>query len=420
MSAVREKLALTLPPAAEPAVRIVRRLRDAGHEALLAGGCVRDLLLGRQPKDYDVVTDARPERVCELFRRTRRVGAQFGVVLVRSRGVWIEVATFRSDGEYADGRHPSSVRFGDARADALRRDFTINGMFLDPLAGEVIDYVGGREDLRRRLVRAIGDPTRRFAEDHLRMLRAVRFAVVLGFDIEPATLAAIRAHAGRLRRIAAERIREELERMFSHPARARALDLLRETGLLLVLWPDARWNAGQIDAARQRLAALPAGASFCAAFAMLLADRGLAEVERICRSLAMSNEQTARIRWLIEHQHDLDDPDAIRLSSLKRLLAHPAFADLCDVARARYARRPDGRERLSRLEARIAAIPPERIAPPPLVTGDDLLARGVRPGPIYKRVLDALYTRQLDEELTTREQALTALDELLAREQQTG
>ncbi len=413
MADVREKLALTLPPAAEPAVRIVRRLREAGHEALLAGGCVRDLLLGRQPKDYDVVTDARPDRVCKLFRKTRRVGAQFGVVLVRSRGVWVEVATFRSDGEYPDGRHPSSIRFGDARADALRRDFTINGMFLDPLEGVVIDYVRGREDLRRRLVRAIGDPARRFAEDHLRMLRAVRFAVVLGFEIEPATLAAIRVHAGKLARIAAERIREELERMLSHPARARALDLLRETGLLLALWPDARWSPEQIDAARQRLAALPERASFAAAWAMLLADRGLAEVERIGRSLAMSNEQIARVRWLIEHQHDLDEPDAIRLSALKRLLAHSAFADLHDIARARYAHRPDGPERLSRLEARIAAIPQERIAPPPLITGDDLLARGVRPGPIYKRVLEALYTRQLDEELTDREQALAALDELL-------
>ncbi len=418
MDPARERLDLKLPPAAEPAVRIVRRLRESGHEALLAGGCVRDLLLDREPKDYDVVTDARPDRVCDLFRRTRRVGAQFGVVLVRSRGVWVEVATFRSDGDYADGRHPSSIRFGDAQADALRRDFTINGMFLDPLSGEVIDYVGGRDDLRRRLVRAIGEPARRFAEDHLRMLRAVRFAVVLGFEIEPATLAAIRAHADRLARIAAERIREELERMLSHPDRARALDLLRETGLLDALWPEARWTAGQIDAARDRLADLPAGASFTAALAMLLADRGPEQAARICRQLAMSNEQTHRVRWLVEHQRDLDDPDALRLADLKRLLAHPAFADLCDMARARCARTPGGRERLARLEARIAAIPPDRIAPPPLVTGDDLLARGVRPGPIYKRVLDALYTRQLDEELTDRTQALAALNELLAREPQ--
>ncbi|RMF77512.1 MAG: CCA tRNA nucleotidyltransferase, partial [Planctomycetota bacterium] len=198
-------------------------MHDAGHTALLAGGCVRDLLLGAQPQDFDVATDATPERVCELFRGTRRVGAQFGVVLVRQRRTWVEVATFREDFQYRDGRRPEAIRYSDARHDAQRRDFTINGMFLDPLAAELIDYVGGRFDLSARLVRAVGDPAQRFAEDHLRLLRAVRFAARLGFEIEPTTLDAIRAFGDRLPRVAAERRREELDKMFAHPQRARAL-----------------------------------------------------------------------------------------------------------------------------------------------------------------------------------------------------
>jgi tRNA nucleotidyltransferase/poly(A) polymerase len=192
-----------LPPAAEPAVTAVHKLAADGHQALLAGGCVRDLLLGLAPQDYDIATDATPDRICELFRRTRKVGAQFGVVLVRVKGRWVEVATFRSDGEYLDGRRPVQVHFCDARHDAERRDFTVNGMFLDPLERTLIDYVGGRQDLQAGLIRAIGDPAARFAEDHLRLLRAVRFAGRLGFEIEPATFAALKANVSKLVTVAA-------------------------------------------------------------------------------------------------------------------------------------------------------------------------------------------------------------------------
>ncbi|MEP0842429.1 MAG: CCA tRNA nucleotidyltransferase, partial [Phycisphaerae bacterium] len=198
---------------AAAAGRIVRALKDAGHQALWAGGCVRDMLLGREPSDIDIATSATPEQIMALFKPTRKVGVQFGVVLVRKAGHWFEVATFRRDVNYADGRRPEQVVFTDAREDALRRDFTINGLFYDPITGQVIDYVGGQEDLRAGLVRAIGDPAQRFAEDHLRLLRAARFAARLGFQIEASTAEAVRAHAADLVRISPERIREELEKM---------------------------------------------------------------------------------------------------------------------------------------------------------------------------------------------------------------
>lgn len=402
-----------LPADAAPAVEIVRRLRDAGHAALLAGGCVRDLLRGAEPEDYDVATDARPEEVCRLFRHTRQVGAQFGVVLVRRRGRWIEVATFRTDDDYADGRRPRAVHFAGPREDALRRDFTINGMFLDPLDGRVIDYVGGREDLRRRQVRAIGDPAARFAEDHLRLLRAVRFAARLDFQIEPATAAALRAAAPLLERVAPERVRDELERMFAHPGRARALALLRETGLLAHLWPGARWDELHVRRCEALLARLPGQAGFPLVWAVLMRDRPAAQIEQICRRLAFSNEQRRTVLWLVEHAGDLQDPQRPSLAELKRLMAHPAFPLLADIARAAYAGLPDGAARAAALEARCAAVPPEAVAPPPLVTGQDLLDRGVPPGPVYQQVLDELYTRQLNEELTTRAAALAALEQWL-------
>lgn len=404
-----------LPAAAEPAVQIVRALRKAGHEALLAGGCVRDLLLDRAPEDYDVATDALPDQVCALFPQTRRVGAQFGVVLVRRKRRWVEVATFRSDGPYLDGRRPATVTPTDARHDALRRDFTVNGMFLDPLAGTVVDYVGGRADLAARVIRAIGAPAARFDEDYLRLLRAVRFAARLGFPIEPVTLAAIRSHAPLLPRVAPERVREELEKMLAHPSRAQAWRLLQDTGLLPYLWADAHWADDQRAAALRLLERLPPDATFELALAVLLAGRGADEIERVARELTLSNEQRAAVVWLVGHEADLDDPLAPTLAGLKRLIAGPAFGSLQALAHARHADLPDGAERTARLAARLAAIRPETVQPPALVTGEDLKRRAIPPGPIYKEVLDALYTRQLDEELTTRGAALRALEELLAQ-----
>ncbi len=402
-----------LPPAAQPAVAIVRRLVQAGYQALLAGGCVRDLLLGESPQDYDVATNAPPEAVTNLFPATRTVGAQFAVVLVRQRRRWVEVATFRSDGPYLDGRHPVHVTFSDARQDALRRDFTVNGLFLDPLALTVVDYVDGVSDLHARRIRAIGDPAARFAEDYLRLLRAVRFAARLDFTIEPATATAISAYAPHLPKVAAERIREELEKMLGHAARRRAWQLLGECGLRPYLWPGADWTAQQAEAADRLLARLPPQAPFELALAVLLLGRPAAEIERIGRALTLSNQQRESAMWLVLHAGDLDDPTRPTLAELKRLLAAPAWPALRMLAEARYAELPRGAERQAALERRLASISPASVQPSPLVTGADLIARGVPAGPIYKRILDTLYTRQLNEELRTREQALLALDELL-------
>src|SRR6266404_2812348 len=225
-------------PMEEAARKVAARLRDAGHIAYFAGGCVRDLLNGKVPKDIDIATDARPELVQRMFPRTYAVGAHFGVIVVHENGFQFEVATFRSDGAYLDGRRPVEVHFATAEEDAARRDFTINGMFFDPEKEEVIDFVGGRADLERKLIRAIGDPAQRFAEDRLRVLRAVRFATVLGFEIDPATWDAVRASAASINEISAERIREELVRIFLSPNRARGWDLLDASGLMRVILPE--------------------------------------------------------------------------------------------------------------------------------------------------------------------------------------
>ncbi len=399
-----------LPPAAEPALAIVARLADAGFRALLAGGCVRDLLRGSSPSDYDVATSARPEEVARVFRATRRVGAQFGVMLVRSRREWVEVATFRRDAAYEDGRRPTSVTFADPEEDARRRDFTINGMFLDPVAGQVLDYVGGRDDLAAGQIRAIGDPAERFAEDHLRLLRAVRFAARLGFRLEPETAAAIRGHADRLARIAPERRRDELEKILADPGRAVAFELLRAVQLLPHLWQDADWPAERCDAAGRQLAAAPAEAGFEVGLAILLDVHPLKTVGAICRRLTCSNQQRATVMWLREHRDALAAPEDLSLPDLKRLAVHPALAALRALTRARQA---DADRMLAAFDARLSRIAPEQLRPEPFVTGHDLADRGVARGPIYAALLRDLYERQLSEEFGVRADALLALDEAL-------
>ena len=286
-------------------------------------------------------------------------------------------------------------------------------MFLDPLAMNVVDYVGGRADLQARLIRAIGDPAARFDEDYLRLLRAVRFAARLDFPIEPVTLAAIQGRAHRLASVAAERAREELEKMLSHPSRRQAWSLLGECGLLQHLWSGAGWAPEQLRTVDTFLGRLPPEAPFELALAILLADRGPAEIERIARALTLSNDQRQSAAWLVAHQTDLDDPQAVSLARLKRLMACRPFEALTMLARVRYQGLPDGPGRLAALEARIGSISPDAVQPPPLITGDDLLSRGLEPGPVYKEILDALYTQQLDERLVSREQALEVLDQML-------
>ncbi len=418
----------------EAGLAIVRRLREHGHQALWAGGCVRDMLLGLPPTDVDVATDAVPDQIVSLFRKTRKVGAQFGVVLVRQGPYWIETATFRSDVDYADGRRPERVVFTTAEHDAQRRDFTINGLFYDPLENQVIDYVGGQADLTAGIIRAIGDSAQRFAEDHLRMLRAVRFAARFHFQIEPATAGAIREHASKITRISAERIREELDKMLSHPSRATSLRLIADLNLLPHLWPtdaaadiDANVAAGlrtgrsdpaassepgasatgsALDAAIRRLNALPDRADFVIVMAAWLADRDPVNVRRIARALRCSNEQTDDLVWLVSRQHQLADVERMSLAEFKKLMAHPRFDDLLELHRAVLVadtRPPDTYESA---RGRAAGIPPAEVAPPPLVTGEDLIAAGLQPGPRFKQILDTLYDAQLNLEITDRAAAL--------------
>lgn len=398
----------------DAALSVVKRLREHEHQAFWAGGSVRDMLLGREPTDIDVATDARPDTIIKLFTRTRKVGAKFGVVMVRQGPHWVEIATFRSDLDYRDGRHPEKVVFTTAEEDAQRRDFTINGLFYDPIDKRVIDYVGGRKDLEAGVIRAIGDPARRFAEDHLRMLRAVRFSARLGFPIEGGTAAAIREQAEHLSRISPERIREELERMLVHPSRADAVRQIAELGLLGHLWPNGCWPPGRAEASVRVLGNLPEKAGFVLSMAALLSEHPLAEVPRVPRDLRCSNQQSDRIAWLIEHIDEIHHAEALCLPAMKLLIANEAFDELLDLHKAVCLARGlplDGNE-IAR--QRKASIPPEEVAPPPLVTGDDLIAAGLEPGPRFREILDRLYDEQLDNQLTSRDQAMERMRELLA------
>jgi len=393
---------------------VVERLRQHGHEALWAGGCVRDMLLGRDPADIDVATSATPEQIVSLFSRTRQVGAQFGVVLVRQGRYWIETATFRSDLDYTDGRRPVGVVFTTAEQDALRRDFTINGLFYDPIGERVIDYVAGQQDLQAGIVRAIGDPDARFAEDHLRLLRAVRFTARFGFHLDERTAAAVRHHAASIARVSAERIREELEKMFAYPTRASAVSLMSDLGLLEHLWSGSQWPAERVAHVTGTLAHLPEKADFTLSLAALLVDEPPDRVPVVGQALRCSNDQIKNSSWLVAHKADLDGAATMRLADFKKLLAHDRFDDLLALHRALC--QAEGRP-LAPNEAacrRRASIPTDEIAPPPLVTGEDLIARGLAPGPRFRTILDALYDAQRDNELTSRQQALARLNSLAA------
>ncbi len=406
-------------PSKEAAARIVRALRDAHHEALLAGGCVRDMLMGREPKDYNVATGARPDQLLRLFRRTLKVGVQFGVVMVGDAGPWIEVATFRSNVQYSDGRHPDRVVFSTARQDALRRDFTINGLFQDPLTDQVIDYVGGQADLKRRILRAIGTPAERFAEDHLRLLRAVRFAAVLDFAIEPLTWKAVAEHAPLLAKVSRERVLEELQRMLTSPGRALGLRLMAEGGLLPYAIPAAGmgkpWPTAHLDLAISRLSDLPAQTDLPCPLAAALADWPADRVEDLCREMTCSNDLRKTVVWLLESLPSARAPADLSLAALKRLMASDHFENLKRLLHADLMAHHEPLTAWQVLTDRAGAIPAEKVQPAPLVGGNDLTAMGITPGPIYRRVLDAVYTAQLNEQITHRDQALRMARQELSR-----
>ncbi len=399
-------------PQREFAVEVVRQLRAAGHTALFAGGCVRDLLLGRPAKDYDVATTATPDQVRRLFghKRTLPVGASFGVIIVlgpREAG-HVEVATFRTEGPYQDGRRPSSVAFCTPEEDARRRDFTINGMFYDPMETRVLDFVGGEADLSSRVVRAIGDPHERVREDKLRMLRAVRFAATLDFALDPTTAEAIREMAGQLIIVSAERIAQELKKMLVDRHRRRAIELSESTELLPIILPELNRESRE-PAAHEitlRMLELLERPSFELALAVLLHSLSAPVVVQICKRLKLSNDELERINWLVAHQDDLMSAPELSLARLKRTLAHPFRDDLITMMRVKLLAMEAELKPALFCEEYLLRTPGDVIDPAPLITGDTLKSLGMNPGPTFRTLLETVRDAQLNGEITTVEQAI--------------
>jgi tRNA nucleotidyltransferase/poly(A) polymerase len=427
-------------PMEKTARAVAARLRESGHVAYFAGGCVRDIVRGETPKDFDIATNANPEAVQKLFPHTYAVGAHFGVILVVENGFQFEVATFRADDVYVDGRRPSAVHFSSPEEDAKRRDFTINGMFYDPVAEIVIDFVGGRADIGAKLVRAIGEPAQRFAEDRLRMLRAVRFAAVLDYKIDNQTWDALVANAPSINEISAERIRDELVRIFVSANRTSGWDLLDSSGLMRAILPemDAMKGCAQpeqfhpegdvFEHTRLMLQLLPEKVSVPLVFSVLLHDVakprtatvdntgrirfnehdriGARMTEEIMRRLRFSGAEIGATVEMVRQHMVFKDVPKMRVAKLKRFMARPTFDDELELHRVDCEgshRMLDNYEFLLRKREEFANEP---IIPPPLVRGDDLIALGLKPGPRFREILEAVETRQLEGALKTRDEAL--------------
>jgi len=409
----------------EFALEVVRRLRNAGFEAVWAGGCVRDALLGISPKDYDVATSARPDEVIDLFgiRKTISVGASFGVIMVlgkqKAQGQ-VEVATFRTDGHYSDGRRPDHVEFCSAEQDALRRDFTINGMFYDPDTNETIDYVGGQQDLEQGVVRAIGNPHERIAEDKLRMLRAVRFAARFDFDLDTVTADAVGVHAADLSQVSVERVAQELRQMLQHPSRSRAFSLLVETNLFPILFPHA---TDENTTTAARLFPELKFAAFEPALTLLLRDQlrpnedtprsRTATIAALCRELKLSNAESDTVCWLSDCFEGCQAPEQLPLHKLKPMLANPRIPMLVDMIAAAVTAGLRPATDLQFLESYLDQTTADQLAPRPLITGDDLKSLGVASGPEFSRILRVVRNAQLDELLQTRDEALSRVRDML-------
>ncbi len=414
------------------AVAIVRTLRASGHAAYLAGGCVRDELLGHEPQDYDVATDATPDRVRSLFRRTQAVGAAFGVVLVREGPITVEVATFRRDGPYSDKRRPDAIEFTDARGDAFRRDFTINALFLDPLdteadgpsrrpvegartvataRGTVIDFVGGLDDLRARLIRAVGDPARRLSEDHLRALRAVRFASRYGFTIEDRTAEAIRNDARRLAGVSRERIGDEIRRMISHPSRGVSAWTIQYLGL------DEPIFGTHTTRAPMLLGRLDDSAPYGTSLAAWAIDRGaVVEASQVAGlvaawrdALCLSNRERDDLRAILLGVSMLTHEWARMGVAAQKRAAHATWFN--EALRIVAAQSPEGFVRIHRRVEQLRATP-SGLSPSPVIGGDDLLRIGFRSGPGFQDLLNAIYDAQLEDRISTRDEALALAREL--------
>lgn len=410
--------------AREFALEVVRVLRGKGHAALWAGGCVRDQLLGQTPKDYDVATDATPERIREIFgkRRTLPIGAAFGVITVlgpQAAGQ-LDVVTFRSDATYSDGRHPDAVMFGDAEHDAQRRDFTINGLFYDPLANRVLDYVGGEQDLKRRVVRAIGDARARIAEDKLRMLRAVRFAARFDFAIEAETLAAIREQAGTLVIVSAERIATELRLILTHPSRRLGVHLLAETGLLPVILPECQHLVGHKIAWSQTLEILDRlpTPTFAMALAALVREIQTALpasdlAEQLFVRWKLSTDERVGVRKLLREEPLIRQARQLPWPRLQRILVAPRCDELLPFAETVASVVAGTTDEIAFCRDKLA-LPRQELDPPPLITGETLQEIGVPRGPVYRELLEAIRDAQLNGEIATPEAAISRVQQLLA------
>ena len=406
---------MAMPATKATATWVVRRLAGEGHRALFAGGCVRDMLLGRRCTDYDVATDATPQQVKRLFGHVLLIGAKFGVAMVLHRGRKVEVTTFRSDWSYSDGRRPDGVRYTTPQEDAKRRDFTINGIFYDPLTREVIDYVKGQADLAAGVVRTIGRPDERFAEDYLRMLRAARFAAALDFSIERRTASAVRKYAPKITSISGERIFDELSKMLSLASAALALVMMEELALAPQILPELFAGAGLWKAAVRRAKALAGRRDLRLVMAGLLAELPAPQIRRITRRWGASNDLRDELCFLAGHLDGWQTAGEVSLAQFKRLLAGPYFGRLRRLWSLREQLTTGGSSCARRITRRARKIPADKIAPPPLVTGSDLLAIGLEEGPRFGQILTALYDAQLNETLTTRRAALRAARERIRR-----
>lgn len=424
----------------EVARSLAARLVRAGHVAFFAGGCVRDRLLQRVFHDIDIATSASPEDVQRLFPRTVAVGAQFGVIVVLEGGFEFQVATFRADGVYVDGRRPETVVFTTPEGDAARRDFTVNGLFYDPKSESVLDFVGGVADLEARVIRAIGDPVARFREDKLRLLRAVRFSAVLDFEIESATWSAVTEHAPEIHSVSAERVRDELVKILVDPSRVRGFDLLEASGLLRELLPEVLDLRGceqppefhpEGDVfvhTRIMLELLPPTVSVPLVFGVLFHDLGKPPTfqidetgrirfnghehvsadmtRRIMERLRFSNDEIDQTIVIVKNHMAFKDVQNMRVAKLKRFLARPTMEDELELHRVDCTSSHGMLDNLDFLRDKQVEFAHEPLIPEPLVSGHDLIASGRKPGPMFKEILDAVQTLQLEAGLQNREEAL--------------
>jgi len=430
----------------DSAISIVRSLQESGYQAYLVGGCVRDMILGRDPADYDVATDATPDQVMRIFPETYAVGAKFGVVLVptpshnANENEVVEVATFRSDIGYSDGRHPDQVRYSkDPREDVERRDFTVNGLLLDPIKDEVLDFVGGRKDLEAGVIRAIGEPERRFAEDKLRMLRAVRFAARFGYTIEPATFSAIQKLAPQIHRVSRERVRDEVTKMLTEGHARNAFLLLDQTGLLREVLPEISAMKGVEQPPQFHpegdvfvhtlllLDKLPRPCPPTLAWGALLHDVGkpttfriapdrirfdghvevgVKMAEEICRRLRFSNDDAGQILALVGNHMRFAQAQQMKESTLKKLMRMPHFQEHLELHRMDCQASHGDLTSFNFLREKMAATPVEVMRPAPLITGDDLIDAGYSPGPQFKQILAAIEDGQLEGRLRDRDAAM--------------